>query len=117
MIPIGAEIAVAVDQALMLPVLSAVMAGSVFGDHCSPISDTSVISATSSGCEPHAHVVTQLPFAMIAALSALVGFQLINLGIATLWSWLAVLLCALIMLGLYHKTSPKQVQVAVNSQS
>ena len=114
MIPIGAEIAVAVDQALMLPVLSAVMAGSVFGDHCSPISDTSVISATSSGCEPHAHVVTQLPFAIIAALSALVGFQLINLGIATLWSWLAVLLCALLMLGLYHKTSPKQMPVAAN---
>ncbi|QQX80016.1 sodium:proton antiporter [Shewanella sp. KX20019] len=117
MIPIGAEIAAAVDIALMLPVLSAVMAGSVFGDHCSPISDTSVISATSSGCEPHAHVVTQLPFAMIAALSALIGFQLINLGVAAIWSWLAVLLSAATLLGLYHKLSNYEANIAVKAQS
>ncbi|PKG56762.1 Na+/H+ antiporter NhaC family protein [Shewanella sp. GutDb-MelDb] len=113
MIPIGAEIAVAVDSTLMLPVLSAVMAGSVFGDHCSPISDTSVISATSSGCEPHAHVVTQLPFALIAAFSALLGFQLINLKVDPIWSWCIVLLAALLLLALYHRgTRGSQVEVA-----
>ncbi|MCS6162061.1 Na+/H+ antiporter NhaC family protein [Shewanella baltica] len=95
MIPIGAEIAHNFDPHLLLPVLSAVMAGSVFGDHCSPISDTSVLSATSSGCAPHDHVVTQLPFALIAACSALVGFQLVNLEVATPLVWLAVVSCGL----------------------
>ncbi|WP_413473116.1 Na+/H+ antiporter NhaC family protein [Shewanella baltica] len=95
MIPIGAEIAHNFDPHLLLPVLSAVMAGSVFGDHCSPISDTSVLSATSSGCAPHDHVVTQLPFALIAACSALVGFQLVNLDVATPLVWLAVVSCGL----------------------
>ncbi|EHQ16834.1 Na+/H+ antiporter NhaC-like protein [Shewanella baltica OS183] len=88
MIPIGAEIAHNLDPHLLLSVLSAVMAGSVFGDHCSPISDTSVLSATSSGCAPHDHVVTQLPFALI-------GFQLVNLEVATPLVWLAVVSCGL----------------------
>ena len=103
MIPIGAEVALAVEPTLLLPALSAVMAGSVFGDHCSPISDTSVISAVSSGCEPHAHVITQLPFAIIAAVSSLVGFQLINLAVSGFWAWLAVILVAVSMLAAYQK--------------
>ncbi|WOT05038.1 Na+/H+ antiporter NhaC family protein [Shewanella youngdeokensis] len=115
MIPIGAEIAVAVEVTLMLPVLSAVMAGSVFGDHCSPISDSSVISATSSGCEPHAHVVTQLPFAVIAAISTLVGFQLINFGLTPTLSWLAVLVCASVLLGCYHKKAMHLAQPVVSA--
>ncbi|RLV60576.1 sodium:proton antiporter [Parashewanella curva] len=81
MLPIGGEIAHIIDPQLLLPALSAVMAGSVFGDHCSPISDTSVLSATSSGCTPHQHVVTQLPFAFVGAFSTLVGFQLLNLSL------------------------------------
>ncbi|QLE87265.1 sodium:proton antiporter [Shewanella sp. Scap07] len=113
MIPIGAEIAQAVDQTLMLPVLSAVMAGSVFGDHCSLISDTSVISATSSGCAPHAHVVTQLPFAMIAALSAIVGFQAINLGLAPLWSWIMVLsVAAALLYGYQQLTTSRAARIS-----
>ncbi|MGS0683269.1 Na+/H+ antiporter NhaC family protein [Shewanella sp. 125m-7] len=103
MIPIGAEVALTVEPTLLLPALSAVMAGSVFGDHCSPISDTSVISALSSGCDPHAHVMTQLPFAIIAGISSLVGFQLVNLEIATAWSWLAVIIVAVSMLVAYQK--------------
>lgn len=95
MIPIGAEIAHNLDANLLLPVLSAVMAGSVFGDHCSPISDTSVLSATSSGCAPHDHVVTQLPFALIAACSALVGFQLVNLAVPTPLVWLGIVSCGI----------------------
>ncbi|MCH1931435.1 sodium:proton antiporter [Shewanella sp. A25] len=91
MIPIGGEIAQNIEPALLLPTLSAVMAGSVFGDHCSPISDTSVLSATSSGCLPHEHVVTQLPFALIGALAALVGFQLVNLGLSGPIVWCGVI--------------------------
>lgn len=112
MIPIGAEIANNLDPHLLLSVLSAVMAGSVFGDHCSPISDTSVLSATSSGCAPHDHVVTQLPFALIAACSALVGFQLVNLDVATPLVWLAVVSCGLGLFALmarFYSPWPKLV--------
>ncbi|MCK8046204.1 sodium:proton antiporter [Shewanella sp. 1CM18E] len=107
MIPIGAEVALAVNPELLLASLSAVMAGSVFGDHCSPISDTSVISATSSGCQPHDHVITQLPFAIIAAISSLLGFQLLNIGVTTAWAWLTVIVTAVSMLAIYHKRSRK----------
>jgi len=46
MLPIAGDLAGATDLALMLPMLSAVLAGSVFGDHCSPISDTTILSST-----------------------------------------------------------------------
>lgn len=92
MLPIGAQIAHTLEPSLLLVALSAVMAGSVFGDHCSPISDTSVLSATSSNCEPHQHVITQLPFALISASSAVIGFQLINLQVSHWLAWIAVLL-------------------------
>ncbi|MBV7315663.1 Na+/H+ antiporter NhaC family protein [Shewanella sp. NIFS-20-20] len=85
MIPIGAQISHQLDISMLLPALSAVMAGSVFGDHCSPISDTSVISASSSGCTPYEHVITQIPLALVTASGALMGFYLLNVG----WSYLA----------------------------
>src|SRR5699024_10758894 len=49
MLPIGAEVVLNLDTSLLLPVLSAVLAGSVFGDHCTPISDTTILSSTGAG--------------------------------------------------------------------
>ncbi|MEL7454023.1 MAG: Na+/H+ antiporter NhaC family protein [Pseudomonadota bacterium] len=51
--------------------LSAVMGGGVFGDHCSPISDTSIIASFAAGCDHISHVRTQLPYALIAAAGAI----------------------------------------------
>jgi Na+/H+ antiporter NhaC len=48
------------------------MAGAVFGDHCSPISDTTVLSAMSSACDLVDHVRTQLPYALVVAAVAMV---------------------------------------------
>jgi Na+/H+ antiporter NhaC len=64
MIPIG----VPLIQMLGLPpafVISAVLGGGVFGDHCSPISDTTVISSLAAGCDLLDHVKTQLPYALV----------------------------------------------------
>ena len=69
MIPIG----VPLIQMLGLPpafVISAILGGGVFGDHCSPISDTTVISSVASGCELLDHVKTQLPYALIGGVAA-----------------------------------------------
>ena len=64
MIPIG----VPLIQMLGLPpafVISAILGGGVFGDHCSPISDTTMISSVASGCNLLDHVRTQLPYALV----------------------------------------------------
>ena len=54
--------------------VSACMAGAVCGDHCSPISDTTVMSSMGSSCDHIDHVRTQLPYALTVAGSSLVGY-------------------------------------------
>lgn len=67
-------------------VVSCVLAGSVLGDHCSPISDTTILSSLASGCNHIAHVKTQMPYALTVGLAALlVGTLPAALGIT---SWL-----------------------------
>ncbi|MCP3028257.1 Na+/H+ antiporter NhaC family protein [Halobacillus sp. A5] len=79
MLPIAGEIAAVTDVNLVLPALAAVLAGSVFGDHCSPISDTTILSSTGAGANHIDHVLTQLPYALIAALGASIGYLLLGL--------------------------------------
>ncbi|QQL44766.1 Na+/H+ antiporter NhaC family protein [Sulfuriroseicoccus oceanibius] len=68
--------------------IAAVFSGAVFGDHCSPFSDTTIVSSVSCGVEPMDHVRTQLPYAMIAAIFAVaVGFLPAGFG----WSPYAAL--------------------------
>jgi Na+/H+ antiporter NhaC len=52
-------------DAILLGAVSSVLAGAIFGDHCSPISDTTVLSSMSSGCDHVDHVRTQLPYALV----------------------------------------------------
>ncbi|WP_427337768.1 Na+/H+ antiporter NhaC family protein [Caloranaerobacter sp. DY30410] len=67
---------------LLIPTIGAVLTGAVFGDHCSPISDTTIMSSISSACDHIAHVKTQLPYALTVALVAiLVGFIPVGFGI------------------------------------
>lgn len=64
-------IPLAVGAGLPLPlVLAAVLGGGVFGDHCSPISDTTIIASLASGCDHLEHVRTQLPYALLAGVAA-----------------------------------------------
>ena len=61
--------------------LGAVLDGSIFGDHCSPISDTTILSSAASGCDHIDHVTTQLPYAGSVALVALfLGYVPIGFG-------------------------------------
>jgi len=70
--------------------IAAVLAGSVWGDHCSPISDTTILSSLASGCDHIEHVRTQLPYAMVVgAVALLFGSLLTALG--TPW-WIGMLL-------------------------
>ena len=60
--------------AFLIPALGATLAGSVYGDHCSPISDTTILSSTGAECEHIRHVETQLPYATLVAVVCVVGY-------------------------------------------
>lgn len=93
---------------LFLASLGGVLAGAIFGDHCSPISDTTILSSHASGCDHMAHVRTQLPYALLVATVAVLGGTLpLALGVSV-WLLLplqtAALVGALLVLG--TKPSP-----------
>lgn len=68
-------------------VVASVMAGAVMGDHCSPISDTTIMSSMASGCNHLQHVKTQMPYALtVGAVALLIGVLPTALGMP---SWLA----------------------------
>ncbi|MCW8805968.1 MAG: sodium:solute symporter [Ignavibacteriaceae bacterium] len=78
MIPIAVPTAIYSDASLSLSI-AAVLSGSVFGDHCSPISDTTVISSMASACDHIDHVRTQLPYAISIATFSTLLFWFVGL--------------------------------------
>ena len=78
MVPIAIPLAVAMDADIAL-VLGAVISGGVFGDHCSPISDTTIISSMATGCDHVEHVKTQLPYALFSGFIAFSLFALFGM--------------------------------------
>ena len=86
------EHGLSVDQAMPLfyNVVASVMAGSVMGDHCSPISDTTIMSSLASGCNHLQHVKTQMPYALtVGTVALLLGVFPTALGMP---SWAAFLM-------------------------
>ena len=59
---------------LMIISISACMAGAVCGDHCSPISDTTIMASAGAQCEHVNHVTTQLPYAIVAAVVSFISY-------------------------------------------
>ncbi|MFV2066965.1 MAG: Na+/H+ antiporter NhaC family protein [Pirellulales bacterium] len=69
------------NDPILLASVAGVLAGAIFGDHCSPISDTTVLSSQSSGCQHTAHVWTQMPYALaVAGTSIVLGTLPVGLG-------------------------------------
>ena len=73
MMPIAIPMAVAMDANILLTI-GAVISGGIFGDHCSPISDTTILSSMSVGTDLISHVKTQLPYALVTAALSTVLF-------------------------------------------
>ncbi len=71
----------AATPAMIAATVSAILGGSVFGDHCSPISDTTILSSMASSCDHVDHVRTQLPYALLGAVLALVVGYLPSVGL------------------------------------
>jgi Na+/H+ antiporter NhaC len=74
LIPITISICDIVAPHLSITALSSVLAGSVFGDHCSPVSDTTILSSTGAHCHHIAHVATQIPYAVTVASACFIGY-------------------------------------------
>ena len=85
LIPIIVSIFAESGQAgeLLIITLSATLAGSVFGDHISPISDTTILSSTGAECNHIDHVKTQMPYAFVVAAACFIGY--IVAGIVQNW--------------------------------
>lgn len=103
LIPIGIAICnTPQTAALMIPVLGSILAGAVYGDHVSPISDTTILSSTGAGCNHIDHVSTQMVYASIVAGCCLIGYVIMGLTgnfIVPLIVTLALMVLAVVVLG------------------
>ena len=88
MIPIAFPLAMGVNggvvDSLAIVTIAAVTCGAIFGDHCSPISDTTIMSSMGSAADLMDHVKTQIPYAVTVAIVAAVGFILAAAGLSPL---------------------------------
>ncbi|WP_375055011.1 Na+/H+ antiporter NhaC family protein [Zobellella sp. DQSA1] len=101
MLPIAADMTMAIDAQLLLPGMSAVMAGAVFGDHCSPISDTTILSSTGASCHHIDHVITQLPYALSIAMVSVIGYLALGYSASLLMGFAAASAGFLLMLAFW----------------
>ncbi len=81
---------------MLIPSLGATLAGSVYGDHCSPLSDTTILASTGAQVEHIRHVETQLPYATLTAAVCAVGYVLVGLLGSP---WVPLALSAAMLLG------------------
>ena len=108
MLPIAADMALGTSSTLLFPFMAAVLAGAVCGDHCSPISDTTILSSTGAGCHHIDHVLTQLPYAVIVAIISVVGYLILG------WSQslpLALAACTFALFGITFWLNRKKYQM------
>ncbi|MGL5675643.1 MAG: Na+/H+ antiporter NhaC family protein [Cellulosilyticaceae bacterium] len=106
LIPIVTMICAAVAPQLVTVTLAATLAGAVFGDHCSPISDTTILSSTGAGCNHIEHVASQIPYTLVVAACCVVGYVIAGFT-ANVWltlsSSVALLLAVLFVLNQWAK--------------
>lgn len=98
-----------VDPQLMIISISACMAGAVCGDHCSPISDTTIMSSAGAQCEHLNHVTTQLPYALTAASVSFLTFLVAGFTKSAMLSLLfGIVVMFLLFLFLRYRSSSRR---------
>lgn len=117
-IPIAAT---AGNTNLLTVTLAAVLGGSVFGDHCSPISDTTILSSTGADCDHLRHVATQIPYAITVAAVCVVGYIIAGLtsrmafGVSLAISAVVSFALLIVLLVLLPKTVKKEQQAKIEA--
>jgi len=111
LIPIIIPVAQAICPDLLVASLAATLAGSVFGDHCSPISDTTILSSAGAGVDHLVHVSTQMVYSLTVAACCLIGYLVIGLTNGNLILSLVVsALCMIILILVMHKRSAAKLK-------
>ena len=93
------------DDPLAIVCISACMAGAVCGDHCSPISDTTIMASAGAQCDHVSHVSTQLPYAVVAAAVSFVSYIVAGIvpnAFIALPVSIVLMLCTLVVIRVIH---------------
>ena len=106
MLPLVIPTAFAIDAALLVSI-GAVLSGGLFGDHCSPISETTILSATGASCRQYDHFKTQLPYALMNGSIAMVAFA-VGGWLASPFLFVAALLAQVIAITLIKRATKRQ---------
>lgn len=93
MLCVGSE-----GTSVLIPALGATLAGSVYGDHCSPISDTTILASTGAQCDHLRHVETQLPYATLVAVVCFVGYLVAGFSLNP---WITVTASVILLLAVF----------------
>ena len=107
LLPIVAPVAQAIAPTLIIPSLAATLAGSIFGDHCSPISDTTILSSTGASCNHLDHVNSQMPYAVTLAAVSLIGYIIIGITGSGLLGFVVSLVLLVATVYVLHKRAVK----------
>ncbi|GAB2535351.1 Na+/H+ antiporter NhaC family protein [Gracilibacillus alcaliphilus] len=97
MLPLAIPMAVSLDAHLLV-CIGAVLSGGIFGDHSSPISDTTILSSTGAGADHIDHVKTQFPYALVNGIIAFIGFIVAGITGSV---WTLILVIALLILAVW----------------
>lgn len=90
--PVGLALGEEAGMYLLPMVLAAILDGGIMGDHCSPISDTSIMSSLSTGCDLISHVRTQMPYGLLVSAVVVVGgYALTPVVGSVAVAWVAIL--------------------------
>ncbi|MEG1043681.1 MAG: Na+/H+ antiporter NhaC family protein [Oscillospiraceae bacterium] len=109
LIPIIISICDAIAPELMIISLSATLAGSVFGDHCSPISDTTILSSTGANCDHIVHVTTQMYYSVLVAVCCVAGYLVAGFTRNIYLTLIISTVMLLIILKVLHMKSEKEL--------
>ena len=112
LIPIGAGICSSANTAyLIYPVLGSILAGAVYGDHISPISDTTILSSTGAGCNHIDHVATQIVYASVVSACCVAGYLMLGIINNPILALIVTLVLLLVVLYLLNKHNQKSMKI------
>lgn len=110
MLPIAIPMAIGLDAHLYV-CIGAVLSGGIFGDHCSPISDTSILSSTGAGTDHVDHVKTQIQYAIISGTIAFISYIIAGIT-GQSWTVLISIVLLIITLFIISRFNPKKLNTS-----